>query len=304
MKKLFLIVTIAATAIASSAQDSTSSRREDKGDRKDARRQKINSLIRQSEEGVLVYHKQSIFGIQGRTNGYGLFYELGKMKSNRKTNIYRIDFTETKNAKEEKQTNGGSSFGNTLIYGKINYFYPLTIGFGQQLTLGQKGNKNGVAVSLLYNGGVALGLLRPYYVDVLDNTVQEEKTIKYSKADSVLFLNGPFYGGAGFSKGWNEIKIKPGAFAKAAMRFDYGRFNEVVSGLEIGMSVEAYAEEIEILFGQKKRLFFQGYVALLFGRRKYILKCILKALKRNHFNIFADLKLFYFALMAVFLPND
>jgi hypothetical protein len=268
VKKLFLFVMIAASAIASSAQDSTSSRREDKNDRKDARREKINNLIRQSEEGILVYQKQSIFGIQGRTNGYGIFYELGKMKSNRKTNIYRIDITETKNAKEEKLNNGGGSFGNSLIYGKINYFYPVTLGFGQQLILGQKGNKNGVAVSLLYNGGVSLGLLRPYYIDVQDNSINEDRTIKYSQEDSVLFLNGPFYGGAGFGKGWNEIKVKPGVFAKTAMRFDYGRFNEVVSGLEIGMSAEYYTSDIEILLGQKKQLFFQGYIALLFGRRK------------------------------------
>jgi hypothetical protein len=268
VKKLFLFVMIAASAITLSAQDSTGSRRENKNDRKDARREKINNLIRQSEEGILVYQKQSIFGIQGRTNGYGAFYELGKMKSNRKTNIYRIDITEIKNAKEEKQSNSGSTFGNTLIYGKINYFYPVTIGFGQQLMLGQKGNKNGVAVSLLYNGGISLGLLRPYYVDVRDATLQQDRTIKYSQEDSVLFLNGPYYGGAGFSKGWNEIKVKPGAYAKAAMRFDYGRFNEVVSGLEIGLSAQYYAEEIEILFGHKKQLFFQGHVALLFGRRK------------------------------------
>ncbi len=269
MKKLFLIVIIAAAATSTSAQDSTLSRREQKNDRKEARRQKINNLIRQSEEGILVYRKQSIFGIQGRTNGYGVFYELGKMKSNRKTNIYRIDITETKNSKEEKMTNAASFFGNPLIYGKINYFYPVTLGFGQQYILGQKGNKNGVAVSILYNGGLAVGLLRPYYIDVRDPVDQTDRTIKYSQADSALFFNlGQIHGNAGFGKGWNEIKIKPGAFAKAAMRFDYGRFNEVVSGLEIGLSLEAYAEEIEILFGHKKQLFFQGYVSILFGRRK------------------------------------
>ena len=269
MKKLFLIVLIATTATTVSAQeDSTSSRQEQKSDRKEARRQKINSLIRQSEEGILVYRKQSIFGIQGRTNGYGIFYELGKMKTNRKTNIYRIDITESKNHKEEKMSNPSSFFGNPLIYGKINYLYPVTIGFGQQYILGQKGNKNGVAVSLLYNGGLALGFLRPYYIDVRDQSTQTDRTIKYSQEDSALFLNGPYYGSGGFSKGWNEIKVKPGAYVKTAMRFDYGRFNEVVSGLEIGLSLEAYAEDIEILFGHKKSLFFQGYVAILFGRRK------------------------------------
>ena len=224
--------------------------------------------MRQAEEGVLVYSKQSIFGVQLRTNGYGFFYELGKMKSNRKTNIYRIDFAESKNHKEEKLL-GNSFFGNSFIYGKRNYFYPLTLGFGQQYILGQKGNKNGVAVSAVYNAGISLGLLRPYYVIADDLSSGESRTIKYTVADSALFLGETITGGGGFGKGWSEIKVKPGAFAKFAMRFDYGRFNESVSGLEIGMSAEMYASKIPIMLLQKdKNLFIQAYIAILFGRRK------------------------------------
>src|SRR5262245_14315015 len=95
-----------------------------KDEKKDARREKVNNLIKQSEEGVLVYSKQSISGIQARTNGYGAFYELGRMKTNRKTNIYRIDITEIKNQREVKLSSGnGLFFGNPFIYGKINNFY-------------------------------------------------------------------------------------------------------------------------------------------------------------------------------------
>ena len=65
------------------------------------------------------------------------------------------------------------------------------------------------------------------------------------------------------------MKVKPGAFVKTALRFDYGRFNEVVSGIEVGLSVEFYGEKIPIMLLQKdKQIFFQGYIALLFGRRK------------------------------------
>src|SRR5688572_29169506 len=162
VKKLSLVILLIALFATSSQAQS----REDKRERKEAKRKKISELIRQAEEGVLVYEKQNIFGIQLRTNGYGLFYELGKMKTNRKTNIYRIDITEIKHNKEEKLLGGSFPFGNPFIYGKINFFYPITLGFGQQYILGQKGNKNGVAVSAVYNAGVSIGLLRPYYVDV------------------------------------------------------------------------------------------------------------------------------------------
>lgn len=265
MKKLSLIIVILSLAYTSFAQTS----REQRQEKKEAKRQKINEMVRQAEEGILIYHKQSIFGIQLRTNGYGAFYELGKMKTNRKTNIYRIDITEIKHQKEEKLLGGSFIFGNPYVYGKINNFYPITLGFGQQYILGQKGNKNGVAVTGLYTAGVSIGLLRPYYLNV-DHPLEGEKTIKYSVEDSALFLDqSAIISGGGFGKGWSELKVKPGAFAKVGMRFDFGRYNESVQALEIGMSLEAYASKIPIMALQKDdRLFFQGYIAFLFGRRK------------------------------------
>ncbi len=273
MKKLSITVLLAMIIIGSSAQDSTGKKKE-KNERKEVRRQKINNLIRQAEEGVLVYRKQIILGLQLRNNGYGGFYEMGRMKSNRKTNIYRLDITEIKHPKEEKQTEGGVAggsiiFGNPYIYGKLHNFYQVSLGFGQQYILGQKGNKNGVAVSAVYSGGLVLGLLRPYYVEVSDPNGGDNLFIKYSQKDSALFLGNRIVGGGGLRKGWSEMSIKPGGFLKTALRFDYGRFNEVVSGIEVGISGEFYSSKIPILFNQKEnQFFFQGYIALLFGRRK------------------------------------
>jgi hypothetical protein len=63
--------------------------------------------------------------------------------------------------------------------------------------------------------------------------------------------------------------LKPGAYIKAALRFDYGRFNETVSAIEVGVSLEAYTQKIPImLFQEDKQLFFQAYVAIGFGKRK------------------------------------
>jgi hypothetical protein len=265
--KKFSLIIIIITSIANTtyAQD----RREEKTEKKEAKRQKINELIRQAEEGVLVYHKQSIFGIQLRTNGYGFFYEMGRMKSNRKTNIFRIDFTEIKDSKEEKLLGGSFIFGNPYVYGKVNNFYPVTLGIGQQFIFGQKGNKNGVAVTGLYNAGFSMGLLRPYYL-IVDDPSEGERTIKYSGSDTTLFLDQSIIiSGGGFGKGWGELKLKPGAFAKVAMRFDFGRYNEAVQALEIGMSLEFYTSKIQIMAQQNdNQMFFQGHIAFLFGRRK------------------------------------
>jgi hypothetical protein len=263
VKKFCLIAVLTALALSSVGQET-------KADRKKEKQKLLSARIRQAEEGILVFNKQSIFGLQARTNGYGIFYEVGKMKTNRKTNIYRIDITEIKSAKEEKLLGGGIIFGNPFIYGKVNYFYPITLAFGQQYMLGQKGNKNGVAVSAVYNAGLSIGLLRPYYVSVDDPITGTNRTIKYSVEDSALFLGPTITGGGGFGKGWSEVKIKPGAFAKVAMRFDYGPLNESIKAWEIGMSIEAYGSKIPLMLKQPKdkSLFFQGYISIQFGRRK------------------------------------
>src|SRR5258705_12972407 len=79
VKKISLLLLYVAIGFSAFAQDKS------KKEKKEARREKINAMIKQAEEGVLVFSKQSILGIQLRTNGYGAFYELGKTKTIRKT---------------------------------------------------------------------------------------------------------------------------------------------------------------------------------------------------------------------------
>lgn len=265
MKKLFIITFLFISSSSLLAQETQTK----KDARKAEKQKKINDLIRQDEEGVLVYSKQSIFGFQLRTNGYGAFWEKGKMKSQRNTTIYSIEFNEIKHPKEDKLPNGtgGFSFGNPYVYGKINNFYSLQLGLGNQRILGQKGNKNGVAVSLIYKGGLSMGFLRPYYIEIDDNG--ESRTIRHSPETDSLFKFGFIIGGGGLGKGWGEMKLKPGGFAKTALRFDFGRYNEVVSGVEVGVSAEFYSGKIPLmLFQKEKQFFYQGHIAVMFGHRK------------------------------------
>ena len=51
--------------------------------------------------------------------------------------------------------------------------------------------------------------------------------------------------------------------------FDYGRFNETVAAIEIGLNIEAYSRKVEImLLNPSQQVFFNGYISLLFGKRK------------------------------------
>lgn len=228
------------------------------------------------EEGEPAYRKHNIFGIKFNNDGYGLSYEFGKLKTPYRATIFQFEINEKKHQKEEKQStsdNIGGGFvvlGNPFIYGKQNSFYQVKLGIGQQLMIGGKGNKNGVGVYAIFAGGLSAGLLRPYYIEVESppNSGQVKK-IKYTQADSAEFL-GPFIvGGTGISSGWGEMKFAPGIHGKAALRFDWARFNNTITAIEIGFNFEYYTKEIEQMVGVNGKHFFNnGYITLLFGGRK------------------------------------
>ncbi|MGZ5246568.1 MAG: hypothetical protein ACXWV5_05925 [Flavitalea sp.] len=263
MKKILIALAIFLQASALLAQNNQpSSRAQSKEEKRDAKRERINALLRQEEEGEIVFFKQSIFGIKLATDGYGLSYELGRMKSQRLANLYWLELSEKKHNKEKKQGASVNQYQiNSVIPGKLNNFYQLKLGYGQQRTIGGKGNKNGAAVSAIYGAGLSLGLLKPYYVDV-----REGRRVIYDKVIDSAYVP---LGASGFTVGWGEMKFRPGAVAKAALRFDYGRLNETVSAIEAGVQAEFFAQKVpQMLYNKERQFFFSAYLQLLLGRRR------------------------------------
>ncbi len=243
--------------------------------KKEARNERVKQLIKQEEEGAMIFQKQSAFGFKFNTDGFNVFYEHGKYKTITKTSLWWVDLGERKDPKQYKQSNllgvSGSPIvvqGNGYIYGKQNNLYYLRFGLGQQKVIGGKGNKNGVAVSAIYGGGLTLGMLKPYYVQIQENG--QAKDIKYDNNDNVFLDPNVIIGGSAFGKGFSEMKYVPGAHVRGALRFDYGHYNETITAIEVGVNAEYFSQAMPVMVGVNtdKKFFFNAYVALLFGRRK------------------------------------
>jgi len=274
VKKLFLIIGMLGTLAVSAQQKVQSTGADARQLKKAERREKINQLIKQEEEGALIYQKQGAFGFKFNTDAWSMFYEHGRYKTINKTNLWWLEFGERKDKKEEKVPTLSASQGflviSSYIYGKRNNFYYLKGGLGQQLLIGGKGNKNGVAVSAIYGGGLSAGLLKPYYIEIQNPATNTREQIKYSPDNENLFLDPSIIIGKGnFGKGFNEITFVPGAHARAALRFDYGRYNEVLSAMEVGVNAEYYSKAMPImLLNKEHKFFFNAYISLVFGKRK------------------------------------
>lgn len=269
MRKIFFLCLASAISFNSIAQNT-------KNERRELRKQKINTLIKQEEEGVVAFRKHTIYGLKLTNDGYGFFMEVGRAQSVNKALLFQLDFAERKHPKEDKQTNPFVP-STPFIFGKINFFYPLKLGVQQQILLGNKTNKNGVSVTANFGGGISLGLLRPYMLDIFDTALGKRRFIKYESPDSSLFTNNQrltdgndlSVSGPRFGTGWGSLKLTPGAYAKTALRFDYGRFNEMVNALEVGLTAEYYTKKIpQLVFTKPKALFINVYVAIMFGKRK------------------------------------
>lgn len=262
MKKVFVFIALSFAIQPAFCQDQPAQ----PISKKEQRKQRIDAMAKQEEEGVITYRKHFVVGGKLTTDGYGGFVEIARAQSVSRSLLYQFEFAERKHVKEEKQ----QVYNNTspFIYGKINYFYPVKLGLQQQVLLGNKGNKNGVSVTANLGGGLSLGLLRPYYVDIL--RAGERVSINYKSADSLAFLDqATIIGGSGFGKGWSELTVVPGIYVKPALRFDYGKYNEMVNALEVGLMAEFYSKNIpQVVYNKEHKFFFGAYFSVLFGRRK------------------------------------
>ncbi|GAA4312006.1 hypothetical protein GCM10023143_21430 [Compostibacter hankyongensis] len=247
------------------AQDAASRR-----DKKEQRKLQQTRVMRREEEGDFIYQHE--FNVAGRlnTDGWSAYLEYGRRVSNTTTTMLQFEAGERKDPKEDKTARtyfdqyGYGSSGVPFVYGKENIFYQLKLGLGQRRMIGGKGNKNGVEVSAVYLGGLALAMLRPYYVQAED--AGGIRYVKYTEETKELFLSP--VGGSGLKRGWDELKVVPGLHGKLGMRFDWAEFNKVVSALEVGVNAEVYSKKINIMVGHPgKQFFFDAYVSLILGKR-------------------------------------
>jgi hypothetical protein len=259
----FLVLSLAAFS-----QDSTGSY--NSYDRKNAKRDRINRLMKMEEEGDLVFSKAWLLGLRLATDGYGVFFEKGIYKTIRKTRLYQFEFNEKKDPKDHKvAASGFNGYNfNSVVVGKLNNFYQFKAAYGQQYLIGGKANKNGVAVTAVYTGGISLGLLKPYYVNVVNPSGNTDSVFR-SKYPDLIDSGYIEYGAAGFGQGLNQIKIRPGLNAKFALRFDYGRFNQSITAIEAGVTGEYFFSKIPMMYLVKeKNLFLNAYISIMFGKRK------------------------------------
>jgi hypothetical protein len=223
-------------------------------------------------------------GFRLNTDGWSLFGERGSIRSEEGKNadmfndvrIFQLEFSEHKHPKEIKQSPSDQSGGQArgLIYGKINNFYALKLGYGLRKMIAGKPEPNTVSIHWANTIGLAIGMEKPYYVDGFlrqDNgTAPVAATFKYSDETREDFTDLNYLtGSAGFTKGIGEIKVVPGLHFKSALHFDFAASRKTALAVETGFNVEYYSRPIVLMANQDSQsLFANLFASFQFGRRK------------------------------------
>jgi hypothetical protein len=228
--------------------------------------------------------KETSFGARIHTDGWSVFFESGKVKSDdmkridmfHDVRILQFEFSERRHPKELRMFGWdiNKQSDRKYTFGKVNNFYALKFNIGNRKMIAGKPYPNSVSVHWVYAGGLSLGLLKPYYVEAYiskdGGQTFEKNTIKYTPEMSPYFLN-PVYviGAASFTQGLGEMKIVPGLHLKTALHFDYAKDKFLVSAVEVGGSAEFYTSKIELMANQKAvPYFFNLYAGIQFGKRR------------------------------------
>ncbi|WP_245590616.1 hypothetical protein [Adhaeribacter aquaticus] len=230
------------------------------------------SAQRQEEEP---YKREFNYGINFNTNA-GLIGG-GMVKSSRYlggnwSKFWALEIVEVKSPKENRVFS--IQTGNSFILGKSNYLYVLRPQYGREFIFFRKAPESGVQVNGILAGGPSIGLLVPYYVSY-DYAGPAGGRPGQSRVRTEQYDPGkhtsPEYirGSSGFLTGMQEANPNIGAHIKSGISFEYGRYREDVTGVEVGFLLEAYPNKMVLVPQAKNASFFtSAYLTLYYGRRK------------------------------------
>ena len=215
------------------------------------------------------YHHEASGGLRLQSNGVTLFAEYGWIRDLKVTRLLQIEYTydiDYRMKKDKSQVQDGQDY----FYGLENHFHVIRVTYGVKRTIADKADHNGVRLSFIGFGGIALGLLKPYYVMVQENDSSTNAIpVRYTSATASQFLNqASILEAAPLHYGLNQIQPVPGITGKIGLDFDWGIKDEFVKSLEAGVVLDIYYKRLPIYANAYNRFYqFGVYLSFQFGKR-------------------------------------
>ena len=230
------------------------------------------------------YRNEWSVALMLNSNGWGANYRYGKRIDAANKRLFEVDFAYVKDPKERKSYSMVSNSGARYVDGKKNLAFDFRFGYGKQHEMFRKFDLGGIAIRYFYNFGPSIMLLKPIYYNMLkvtyypggDLVSYEELPDPEKYSPEWSFYNKYVIDRASFFKGFDQVSVIPGAFAKFGFNFEFGKQDRIIHALEAGVIAEGFAKKVEIMdfstsanqskVAKNQQLFLTIFVSYRFGR--------------------------------------
>lgn len=197
------------------------------------------------------------------SNGWGFGFIRARRLAGQTKRTLEIQFSEVKHPKEVRL----SSYGQSVVYGKMNDHYQLSLLIGRQKELIAKADRGSVAIRLSYSIGFCLGMEKPVYFEIdtsyNSNKIQLYSIERFSKNRSFAATK---YNTLWFGYGLSETVFVPGVTARSSFDLDFSNNPLRVKSLVLGAAVQIFPRKIEIMASDDNASWFVSlFVAWRFG---------------------------------------
>ncbi len=244
--------------------------------------QHLKPLSPADQKKGVIYNTETSCDFRLHTNGLlAIGFNKAKIKTYYLTRFVHFEIGEIKHPKENRYNINRNFLSgpptSSFVYGKQNALFALRAGLGQKRYYSERARRKGIRVGLSYEAGPVLGLIKPYYLDIIVNESGSSRPtiiqVRYSEETLGQFLNPwNIAGYSGLFKGMNEITLMPGLQIQAALHLEWGSEDEILQAFEMGFMLDAFPKKIPLLIeleDNKNRPFFLNlFLNLQLGKRK------------------------------------
>lgn len=216
------------------------------------------------------YNSEFTWGINKNSSGGligGFTFKKAKKRTDRILETYGLEIMNVKHPQEVRRNSAYT--GNSFIYGKSNYLYAFRFQYGRDYILFTKAPQQGVEIKAVFAAGPSLGVVAPYYIErTVDNSFFSSVHEQYDPYNPNHAFNN-ILGTGNLFEGIGESKIQLGGNLKAALNFELGVVKSQVTGFEVGVLVDAYFSEVNLIpTAENKSIFPTVFFTLFYGNRK------------------------------------
>lgn len=226
----------------------------------------ISAVNAQKEASVSV-------GVTAYSNGYGMVVNANKdaNRNGRSWGDLKFEWSNIYHQKEISIVNNLVGSVNAYKFGKINHAWAWRAGWGGRKVLAVRKERKAMGMNFSYHTGPSIAYHFPVYIyRYVEGQSQQEDRLEVVRYDPAVHTQNKIAGKAPFTRGLFQGGIIPGWHIDAGLDYLWGNYQTDHKQLSLGVRLEAYADQVPILYDSKwnRQFYTSFYITFALGSIK------------------------------------